>query len=294
LLAGAILVGITAPPLAALLRPYLFVFVFLLTLCSMLTINLRDALPDRRLSTRLMMVMGWQMIALPLAIGLWHRLAPGAGPWSELMFVTACAGPIFGAAAFARVMSLDAAFTLRGVVAGTLLMPVVLVLLAPYVTRTATELDFAAYAGRLFIFILVPIGVAYGCQSLYPARWQRSTLLFGRLTILFLALFGIAIMDGIGARLLHQPGETLGLLGFALAVHGLYFGLGVVLFLPWGRRQALTTGLLSAYRNLAVVLAVGGNLLPPGFIVYAALWQIPMYLTPLAARLWKGRPTARR
>lgn len=289
LLAGSILVGIAVPPVAELLRPYLFAFVFFLMLFSLLTIRLRDVLPNRRLSARLVTVMAWQMIALPLAVGLWHRLAPGAGAWSELMFITACAGSIFGASAFARVMNLDTAFTLRGVIAGTLLMPVVLVLLAPFVTQRLGDFDFGAYVMRLFIFILAPLGAAYWYQSRRPAHSERETLLFGRLTIVFLALFGIAIMDGIGERLWHQPAETLGLLGLALAVYGLFFGLGVVLFLPWGRRQALTTGLLSAYRNLALVLAVGGNLLPPGFIVYAALWQIPMYLTPLAVRLWKGR-----
>ncbi len=51
----------------------------------------------------------------------------------------------------------------------------------------------------------------------------------------------------------------------------------------------MTAGLLSGYRNMAVMLAVGGSLLPPDFVVYVALWQIPMFLTPLAVRVLDKR-----
>lgn len=291
-LAASILVGLFVPPLAELLRPLLFVFVFFLMLFSLLAIRLRDAWPDRRSSGRLVLVMGWQMIALPAAIGVWHRFSPLAGEWSELVFITACAGTIFGAPAFARVMKLDDALTLRGVIGGTLLMPIVLPLLAPLVTQRVTDFDYAAYAGRLVVFIVLPLVFAYGYQSRGSGSGKGGDGVFGRLTILFLVLFGIAIMDGIGPRFITEPGRMFGLLALALVVHAAFFGLSALVFVRWGRAEALTTGLLSGYRNLAVVLAVGGSLLPPGFIVFAALWQIPMYLTPLAVKYWRAPVTA--
>lgn len=283
-LAASIIAGIVLPPVSSVLRPYLFVFVFFLMLFSLMTVELRSALPDRDMSTRLAKVIAWQMVILPAAIGLWHRFVPGAGHWSELMFITACGGTIFGATAFARVMHLDTLLTLRGIILGTLVMPLVLLLLVPLVTQRTAGFDFSAYAARLCIFIVVPIVAAAAYQSKRRDASAGETRLFGRLTLFFLALFGIAIMDGIGARLVHQPWSTLGLLVFALAVHGVFFGLSVLVFRRWGRREALTAGLLSGYRNLAVVLAVGGSLLPPDFVTYTALWQIPMYVTPLIVR----------
>lgn len=291
-LAVSIFVGIVIPPLAELLRPLLYVFVFFLMLFSLLAIQLRDAWPDRHLSGRLFRVMGWQMLALPVAVGIWHRFSPLSGQWSELVFITACAGTIFGAPAFARVMKLDDALTLRGVIGGTLLMPIVLPLLVPLVTERLSDFDFAAYAGRLVVFILLPLAAAGWYQSRRGKPWVDDRW-FGRLTIVFLALFGIAIMDGIGARFVDQPRHMIGLLAPAFVTHALFFATSALLFWRWGRRQALTAGLLAGYRNLAIVLAVGGSLLPPGFIVYAALWQIPMYLTPLAVRLWRGGSTGR-
>lgn len=293
ILALSIFVGITIPPVSRLLGPYLYVFVFFLMLFSSLTIDLRNALPDRHVSTRLIKVLGWQMVLLPAAIGLWHRFAPGNGQWSELMLLTACAGTIFGAPAFARVMRLDTLLTLRGVLAGTLLMPVVLPILAPLVTQRTGDFDFPAYALRLFVFILIPLTAAGLYQLRRSSGSERRIRQFNQLTIIFLALFGIAVMDGIGPRFLAQPGEMLGLLGFSLVVHAAFFGLSFVLFLRWGRREALTAGLLSGYRNMALVLAVGGGLLPPDFVVFVALWQIPMFVTPLAVKiLGKGQAAA--
>lgn len=292
LLAASIFVGILAPPLAELLRPLLYVFVFFLMLFSLLTIPLRDAWPDRALWKRLIPVMGWQMVLFPLLLGAWHRLSPWAGHWSELLFITACAGTIFGAPAFARVMRLDAALTLRGVIAGTLLMPLVLPLLAPVVTQRLSDFDFAAYAGRLVVFIVLPLAIAWGYQSRFGHGGAGGSRWPGRLTIVFLALFGIAIMDGIGARFVAAPGSMLGLLGFAVLVHVAFFAVSTLCFLRRGRREALTAGLLSGYRNLALVLAVGGSLLPPGFIVFAALWQIPMYVAPLVFRGLRDRARA--
>jgi hypothetical protein len=82
------------------------------------------------------------------------------------------------------------------------------------------------------------------------------------------------------------------MLGFALALHAMFFGVSALPFLRRDGHRALTAGLLSAYRNLAVVLAIGGAMLPPDFIVFAALWQIPMYVMPLIVRLWKSRSAA--
>lgn len=290
ILAASIVIGVSVPPLSALLRPGLFVFVFFLMIFSLLTINLRQALPDRNMSAQVFGILGCQMILLPAVIGLWHRFGPWSGTWSELMFITACAGTIFGAPAFARVMRLDAVLTLRGVIAGTLLMPVVLALLAPLVLQSRTGFDFRAYGFRLCIFIVLPIAIAY----VYQSRRARAgndrpgdDRVINGLTIAFLALFGIAVMDGIGPLLVRQPWSIIGMLGFALLVHAVFFGLNALAFLHRGRREALTAGLLSGYRNLAVVLAVGGALLPPDFIVFVALWQVPMYLIPLLIRHWR-------
>jgi BASS family bile acid:Na+ symporter len=98
--------------------------------------------------------------------------------------------------------------------------------------------------------------------------------------VLLVSLYGLGVMDGILATLLDRPGYVLG--GIALAFLG-NLGLNVATagaFLPFGRRIALTTGLLSGNRNMALYLAV----MPPetGFdvLIFFALCQFPLFLSP--------------
>lgn len=283
-LALSVVLGIAVPPLSGLLGPGLYPFVFFLMVFSLMGIPVRHALPDRVASARLVKMLAWQLVALPIAAGLWHRFMPGAGAGSALVLITACAGTIFGAPAFARVMRLDTTLTLQGVLAGTLLMPVVLPVLVGWFTSGNSEFDFGAYAWRLCIFIAIPLLIAATYQRRTDPERGYANSLWNTLTIAFLALFGIAVMDGIGARILAQPWQMLELFGLALGVHIAFFALSVVLFLGQGQRAALTAGLLSGYRNMALILAVGGDLLPPDFQVFVALWQIPMFVAPYIVR----------
>jgi BASS family bile acid:Na+ symporter len=98
--------------------------------------------------------------------------------------------------------------------------------------------------------------------------------------VLLVSLYGLGVMDGILATLLDRPAYVLG--GIALAFLG-NLGLNVATagaFLPFGRRIALTTGLLSGNRNMALYLAV----MPPetGFdvLIFFALCQFPLFLSP--------------
>ncbi len=283
LLALSVLVGIVVPPLAAALRPLLFPSIFCLILFAVLLIDLRGAFAGmRRDAAPAFAVCAWQLLALPLAFGVVHLYSPLGGEYSLLAFYTACAGSLFGAAAFARLMNLDEAMALRGTLASVLLMPLTLPPLSAWVAGAPATFDVAGYAWRLGVFLALPLITALFVQS--RARWRArvqgcAALRHG--SVLFLCVFAIGVMDGIGPRILAEPAAMAGLLLLALAIHAGQFVLTALVFAAGGRGFALTAGLLASYRNLGLLLAVAGALLPEGFIVFVAVWQVPMYLTPL-------------
>ena len=283
LLALSVLAGIAVPPLAAALRPLLFPSVFCLILCAVLLIDLRrvfagirrDAVPALAVST-------WQLLALPLAVGAVHRYSPLGGDYTLLAFYTACAGSLFGAPAFARLMKLDEAMALRGTLASVLLMPLTLPPLSAWVNGAPAGFDAAGYIARLGVFLALPIVIALLVQS--RTRWRISVqgnAVVRHGSVLFLCVFAVGVMDGIGPRVVAEPVAMAGLLLLALAIHAGQFAVTALVFAARGRDFALTAGLLASYRNLGLLLAVAGALLPPGFIVFVAVWQVPMYLTPL-------------
>ena len=59
-------------------------------------------------------------------------------------------------------------------------------------------------------------------------------------------------------------------------------------FRPMGRRAALSLGLVSGNRNMALAFAVTGAF-EPDLLLYLAVAQIPIYLSPLLTRQIYGR-----
>jgi BASS family bile acid:Na+ symporter len=87
-------------------------------------------------------------------------------------------------------------------------------------------------------------------------------------------------MDGILAKLLAEPSWMLG--GLALAFAG-NVGMNVLTalaFLPAGRRVALAGGLLAGNRNMALYLAVLPAATDEYILLYFALCQFPLFLSP--------------
>jgi BASS family bile acid:Na+ symporter len=283
LLALSIFAGILVPPLAALLRPFLYPSIFFLILISLLQMDLPRVFGTLRAdAVSLLSISVWQLLALPIAIALLHLHTPLGGSYTLTAFFTACAGSLFGSAAFARLMNLDEALTLKGTVVSVLLMPLTLPLLAAWVNGNADGFDVAAYGARLSLFLLLPLVIAFACHARPRVRERLQRVVVVRHgSLFFLCVFAIGIMDGIGSRIVAEPMAMTGLLLLAFAIHLGQFFVTALVFAGKGRRFALTAGLLSSYRNLGLLLAVAGSLLPPGFIVFVAVWQVPMYFMPL-------------
>ena len=230
---------------------------------------------------RVMTIAIWQMLVLPLIIGVVHVLTPFSGPWSEIVFLTACAGTIFGAPAFAQLINLDAGLTLLGVIASTLIMPLSLPLLALWILDRAGEFDLIAYGLRLLVFLVCPALIAFGYHRFTKSHARPNDQVLQLGSVFFLALFAVAVMDGVGERLLTDTKYLLAMLSLAFGVHLVFFFSTTLVFRCINRPIAWTAGLLSGYRNLGLLLAVAGALLPSDFILFVALWQIPMYIMPM-------------
>jgi BASS family bile acid:Na+ symporter len=102
--------------------------------------------------------------------------------------------------------------------------------------------------------------------------------------VLLLVIYGIGVMDGMQAKLLAEPAWVAG--GLALAVLG-NFGLNALTALATssaGARVALAMGLLSGNRNMALYLAVLPAATDSRILLFFALCQFPLFLSPFLLR----------
>jgi len=113
------------------------------------------------------------------------------------------------------------------------------------------------------------------------AAWvERQTARIDGLSVLALFVFAVAVMDGVIGHALTHPLAVLGLIALAFATS---LGLGVataLVFRRAGRAAALTLGLSAGLRNLGLMAAGAGGLIPALTWLYVALAQFPIYLLP--------------
>jgi BASS family bile acid:Na+ symporter len=180
------------------------------------------------------------------------------------------------------ILGLDAAASLAVLLAATAFTPITAPPLVALFAGGAPALDPLDLALRLAAFLGSAYAVARALRwYLGAARVTARRSEIDGVSMLMMVLFGIALMDGVTARAIAEPGLVFGLTLLAFALAFLLYGLTALLFAPAGRARALALGFSGAHRNMAVMLAAAGGAAPELTWLYFAAAQFPIYLVPL-------------
>ena len=202
----------------------------------------------------------------------------------EAVVYTSAGPPLGSAAAFCLILGLDAAFALEITVLGSFVAPFTMPVVARLLLGEAVPLDAAVMTARLGLMIgIATAGAMLLRRLLGPARIAAHSRSFDGLSTVILILFLFPLFHGMPELIAAMPGFALATLAVAVAVN---LGAQLVAFplcrLLAGRETAGATALIWGNRNAALALAA----LPydPLFTLYVALYQFPMYFTPLVMR----------
>lgn len=291
LLAAGIVAGLLIPPLSDAFYPTVAANVMLNTTLIILRIDFRAGLAHLRRPGRLALMLAWMLLGAPLLA----RLVVGALPLDPgiaagaVASMTGC-GVISGAA-LARLGGLDAELTLVLTMITTLILPLTAPPIALGLAGVDLSLTLSAMASRLAVVIGIPVLAAVVLFVVLGRRRIRAhaTSLDGAI-IWLIALYGVAVMHGVGARFLADPRWIVEALAVVYATSFGFNLLGALLFSWMGARQALAFGLLAGNRNNALYLAVLPATANPGIAMYFGITQFalnftPMLLMPLYRRL---------
>jgi BASS family bile acid:Na+ symporter len=285
LLAGCIFVGVAVPPLAALLRETLTVTVAGLMTLVLLRIDLAQALGYLRRPVLVAALLAWLLLACPLLAFALVRLVGLDGALGAALVIMATGCAATSSPAFARLVGLDASISLVVAVLSTLLVPFTAPPLALGLLGIDLAISVQGLMARLALIVGLPLVLALLIRRVVPARriagW--SAQVDGTVVIL-LVMYGIGVMDGMLAKLLAEPEWVAG--GLALAFLG-NLGLNAATALatsPAGARVALAMGLLSGNRNMALFLAVLPAATDARILLFFALCQFPLFLSPFLLR----------
>jgi len=299
LLAAGIFLGLAWPALARLTAP-----LFAATVVGILAATLmrQDFRLLRRAAMRwrlLAVVTVWQLLGAAAVVFCVVSLADAAGlfaPESELpviLVLAAACPPILSAIAFALLFRLDAAFTTVLVLITVFLSPITLPLVAVFLVDQPLGISTGVFMLQLAALVGLATLIAGLFHVFLGKAWiDRHADEIDGVAVLLLLLFGVAIMDGVAARLASQPWFALAVLAAAFALNGGQHLLALAIFWWAGPAISRALGIASGNRNLGLLLAAMGSAASPDLALFLALAQLPIYFTPLMLRPFYGRTGA--
>lgn len=281
---GGVLVGLAVPPLAALLRPGLVVFLLLPLTLALMRLDWRafHAYAKRPLLT--LPIVAFLMLACPLLVYAVLAPLPLPRPLMEAIVLMAAAPPITGTVAISLILGLDAALAVIVMVIATAVVPFTLPPLALSLLGIEIEMSLIEFMARLAFMVGFAFGGALLVRWRAPPGWlQQNSRLIDGASVLALVLFAIAIMDGVTAKLLAQPGyvilATVSAFVANLLLQAIGYAVGRGIF-RLGRAAALTLGILTGNCNMGLVMVSLADRAVFDMVVFFAMGQLPMYMLP--------------
>ncbi len=285
LLALGIFAGLLTPPVASALRDVVTPVVFCLMTLVLLRVDPSQVVAYLRRPALVAALLAWLLLACPILAWLVARATGLDGPLGAALVIMATGCAATSSPAFARLVGLDGEVSLVVALLSTLLVPFTAPPLALGLLGVDLSISVPALTTRLALVVGLPLLLSLVIRRLVPrdtlAAWGPAV---DGAVVLLVVLYGFGVMDGVLALLIADPAFILG--GVALAFAGAA-GLNAVTaaaFLPAGRRLALSAGLLSGNRNMALYLAVLPTTTDQRILLFFALCQFPLFLSPFLLR----------
>jgi hypothetical protein len=283
-IAALVFIGIAAPPLGALLKPFVTEAIFLLLCISFMRVDVAALRHQLRRPGIVLAATAWTMLAVPSMFGV-GCLATGLDTRSPDLFLAlmlqAVASPMMAAPALAALMGLDSTLVLITLVTGTALVPLTAPLFAYAFFGTALALSPLALGSKLSAILggslLVAVAIRWIAGA--PAIRRHKETIDG-FNVLILFVFVGAVMGSLARSFLADPIGMMGLALFSFAVFFALLGATMLIFRKSGRQTALALGLMVSQRNMGLMLAATDGALPGLSWLYFALCQFPIYLSP--------------
>jgi BASS family bile acid:Na+ symporter len=283
LAATSIFVGLAIPDLAAACKPFLGEAIVIILTLAFLRVDPADL---RRHWTQPGLIAAatvWTMLIVPAVLGLvflaFHLDQHMPGLYFMLVLQMSAPG-LMSSPALAALLGLDVALTLATLIVSTAITP----LTASFFTHAYLGTALASpLAFGLKLFLIIAGCALAGAvirrvtgQAFIEAQRER----IDGLSVLAMFMFAVAAMDGVADRVRSDPLLVIELTALAFGLALIMSALTALVFLRIGRARALAIGFITGNRNIGLMLAATGFLVPDIAWLYFAVAQFPIYLLP--------------
>jgi len=208
-----------------------------------------------------------------------------------ILLATTTAGSVFASPALVEMAGLNRRLGVRTMIISTVLMPFSLLVFGTMSDVLPPDMSFETYGLHIVNYLVIPLFISYLFWKLKPIIGQKHSAsivrYMGMGSTLALMVFCIGVMSKI------HIGDMIGsvdlFLYFVIAVglSAVMYILTGILFARFGRVDSLTAGMLVANRNVALSFGLLAEVFPSEVMIYVAVSQFPIFLTPLVIRVYR-------
>jgi BASS family bile acid:Na+ symporter len=296
MLAFGVFIGFAFPSLAALVRPWLALFIIGPLVVALMRIDWSEIWAYTKRLPLIVVLCTWMLVASPVLVFLTLNgsdVAPGVIAGIVLM---AAAPPIVSAATIAMFMGLDGAVIIVTTVASMWLIPLILPPMALNLLDLHLDIPLWLFMGRLALLVSVAFAAAWiGRRLLGPVRLAKAKTHLDGAAVVMMLFFVVGVFDGVTEMTFAEPRHVL-----IATVLGFVFNIGLqivsaAIFWRLGRKIALSVGLMAGNCNMGLVLVTLADKADADTAMFFAVGQLPMYilpalLTPFYRRLIAAEP----
>jgi predicted Na+-dependent transporter len=280
------LLAFTLPQLSGLMRPALPALVSLVLAMAMIRVDMAEffhSLMRPKDLLRLLLLTFLIMPATALISFAGFKLLAIDPKNFALLLLFSLAPPISSAASLCFIMGLNARLALHITLVTILATPLIGPAMIAWMLPEAAPISTLELGWRLAQIILGALAISFLLRRLLGAVWiARQKIRLDGLSVLIMILFLIPVFDGVAAQILRAPLLALGMLVFCFALN---LGANMAAYLVSARlTDPLSAGALGVvWGNRMVTIYLAALPPDPYFTLFVALYQIPMFLTPLLA-----------
>lgn len=295
--ATSIFIGLFVPPLSRAFKPYLGEAIIVMLTLAFLRVNPKELWAHWTRPGLIAAATIWVTLVVPLMLGAVFvlfgidQLAPGL----YFMLVLQISAPgLTASPALAAVLGLDAALTLASLIVSTAITPLTASLFTHIYLGTSLASPVAFGLRLLAIIAGCALGATVIRRISGDAFIEAQRERIDGLSMIAMATFAIAAMDGVVDHFRADPLLVVGLTALAFALALSMIMLTALVFLRAGPARAFAIGLIAGNRNIGLMLAATGFMIPDIAWLYFALAQFPIYLLPHLLKPIARRVSAKR
>ncbi|MCK0103661.1 hypothetical protein [Pseudohalocynthiibacter sp. F2068] len=286
LLAGCFL-AFLLPFLSSAMRPFLPALIALVLGLSVARLDLAAFWRGIFSARRIGLLIGLTLLLMPVTALLLYWTIPLLGlpdGFTKSALLFALAPPISSAAGLCFILGYDPRRALELTLVATLLTPLIGPAMLVFLMPGVPGLEVFPLMAKLSL--MIALGLAIGLSIRAAIGGDRIAGLkteFDGLSAIGMVLFVIPLFEGVGPEILARPMLAFGVAVFVLVLNfGSNYCVKTIAHITSSPEVAGALGLMWGNRTVALYLAA----LPfdPLFSLFVALYQFPMYATPLVFR----------